>query len=124
MSIKNMPEEDGGLPYTVRAKFVVSKVEFYSENSRQIVMKPVYSQDPNHENKSFWDATPSGELTMTINNRRAAEFFIPGQEYYIDFSHPARAASMGVREAVQIGQSAQSAGSNTFTAQIPNTVTT
>lgn len=102
MTIKRMPEEDGGLIYSVRAKFLVKKVEFFNENARQVVLHPVYSQDPNHENKTFWDATPSGELTMIINNPRAAEFFEIGQEYYVDFSHPPRAATMGIREATRI----------------------
>lgn len=82
---------------SVRAKFFVKKVEVYLESSRLIVMSPVYSQDPNHENKSFWDATPSGELQMTINNSKAARFFEPGQEYYIDFTHPSKRASQVVR---------------------------
>jgi len=75
---------------SVRAKFFVKTVEVYSVQppSRKIVLAPVYSQDPLHENKAFWDATPSGEISMTINNPRAAEFFKPGQEYYIDFSIP------------------------------------
>lgn len=73
---------------SVRAKFFVSDVNVYSINppQRQITLKPVYSTDPAHENKTFWDATPSGELKMTINNAVAAEFFQPGTEYYIDFS--------------------------------------
>lgn len=53
---------------------------------RKITFKPVYSTDPTHENKSFWDATPQGDLSMTIDNPSAAEFFKPGLEYYIDFS--------------------------------------
>lgn len=138
MTMKHMPEEDGGLPYTVRAKFIVKKVEYYNETSRLIVLHPVYSQDPNHENKTFWDATPQGELTMTINNPRAAEFFLIGQEYYLDFSHPPRLASMGIREAMRIDEliatggrtpsdpsasvSTNSAGTNTFT--IPGVTTT
>jgi hypothetical protein len=94
---------------SVRAKFIVTKVEFYSASSRRIVMKPVYSEDPNHENKQFWDATPSGELTMVIQNPRAAEFFTPGQEYYIDFTHPSKMASFSVRNEVHTGSSSSNA---------------
>lgn len=73
---------------SVRAKFFVSDVNVYSINppQRQITLKPVYSTNPEHENKQFWDATPNGELKMTVNNSAAAEFFKPGTEYYIDFS--------------------------------------
>lgn len=86
----SVPTECRGVSFvslsSVRAKFIVTKVEVYQPTSRLIAMKPVYSQDPTHENKAFWDATPNGELTMTINNPTAAEFFRPGEEYYIDFS--------------------------------------
>lgn len=74
------------LPDVVRAKFIVAKIDVHGPTSRTIVLRPVYSQDPRHENKTFWDATPSGELTMTINNPHAAYFFDAGGEYYIDFS--------------------------------------
>ncbi len=47
----------------------------------------VYSNKPDHENKAFWEATPSAELVMTINNP-AAQIFELGQEYYLDFSAP------------------------------------
>lgn len=83
---------------SVRAKFFVKKIEYYTDNSRQVVLAPVYSQDPNHENKQFWDAAPNGELTMIINNPRAAEFFIAGREYYIDFTNPPKMADLTARE--------------------------
>jgi hypothetical protein len=88
-----MPTQfDGPIPpQSVRAKFFVSKVEFYSPTSRYFVLKPVYSENPEHENKSFWEATPSGELSMNIQNPRASEFFHIGEEYYVDF-HAALAA--------------------------------
>lgn len=43
------------------------------------------------ENKTFWEATPSGELTMTITNPEAALQFVPGKVYYLDFSVAAEA---------------------------------
>lgn len=42
--------------------------------------------DPDHENAKFWTASPSGELTMQINNPLGAEVFEAGREYYIDFT--------------------------------------
>jgi len=33
----------------------------------------------------FWEATPSGELTMTITAPDAADFFEAGRDYYLDF---------------------------------------
>jgi hypothetical protein len=38
------------------------------------------------ENKTFWDATPSGELTMVITNPNAAMQFVEGKVYYLDFT--------------------------------------
>ncbi len=70
---------------TVRAKFVVldARNDGYSET---VSMIPVYSTDPEHENKKFWDATPSGKLDLYIQNPAAFGIFHQGQEYYLDFT--------------------------------------
>ena len=34
----------------------------------------------------FWEATPMGELKMTITNKSAADFFVPGKDYFLDFT--------------------------------------
>lgn len=70
---------------TVRAKFKVSNI-VPNENSQTVSLHPVYSEDPNHENKKFWDATPAGSLTMTINNTNIHDFFVLNSEYYIDIT--------------------------------------
>jgi len=44
------------------------------------------SYDPCEENKSFFAATPSGEIELTTVSEKAAEAFVPGQAYYIDFT--------------------------------------
>ncbi|HEX9711444.1 MAG TPA: hypothetical protein VGB52_02695 [Actinomycetota bacterium] len=49
-------------------------------------LHPVYSTDPESENKAFWDSTPSGHLQLTISNKPAAEIFVEGQEYYLDIT--------------------------------------
>jgi hypothetical protein len=118
----NIEDDDLGL-ISVRAKFIVTRIDYHSPTSRTIVLKPVYSDDPTHENKQFWDATPSGELTMTIQNPRAAAFFVAGQEYYLDFTHPVKSASLTVREEVarQAITSSTRSGSTTFT--LPNVST-
>lgn len=79
---------------SVRAKFKVVAVETYETpaGSARVKLCPVHSSlingtwVVNEENKSFWQATPSGELTMQINNPEAAKKFKPGQEYYLDFT--------------------------------------
>lgn len=70
----------------VRAKFYVSNVTPWGWGGGEVFLVPVYSEDPNHENKSFWDATPSGEIRMGINNQKAFDQFELGKEYYIDFT--------------------------------------
>lgn len=37
------------------------------------------------DNKKWASATPSGQITMTINNELALEFYRPGLEYFVDF---------------------------------------
>ena len=71
---------------TVRAKFKLNeKTERSYVNGTTLKFGAVYSQDPNHENKRFWDATPVANLEMTIKNEAAAQYFELGKEYYLDF---------------------------------------
>lgn len=51
-----------------------------------LTMSPVYSTDPNHENKAFWDASPGGSLTLNVVNKAASDQFELGKEYYVDFT--------------------------------------
>lgn len=72
----------------IRAKFFCQKkVEFKEPSTGGVVnFLPVYSEDPTHENKTLWQATPAGSICMTITNPRALGFFEEGKEYYVDFS--------------------------------------
>ena len=75
----------------VRAKFWCIEVTQFSggigrePSGVRYKFSPVYSNDPSHENKRFWDATPNGTLEMTVKNE-AAQIFELGREYYIDFT--------------------------------------
>ena len=74
---------------TVRAKMRVNQVAVSGADAKkpqvQIQMGAVYSSDPNSENKSFAEYTPSASLTMSIDaGRPAAEVFKHGQECYVD----------------------------------------
>jgi hypothetical protein len=53
---------------------------------RTLVFSPVYSQDPESENKKFWDASPQGEVRLGTVNPEAWKQFELGQEYYLDFT--------------------------------------
>jgi len=79
---------------TVRAKFYLEKIEQtgYSQegnpkvnSGKRYTFKAVYSNDPNHENKQFFTATPQAELVMYIDNP-AAQIFELGHEYTLDFN--------------------------------------
>lgn len=47
------------------------------------VMVPVYSDDPESENRRFAEASPSGSLTLTIENPDAMGYAENGREYRI-----------------------------------------
>ena len=69
---------------SVRAKFkCVSNTE-----ANQVRLEAVTSGSK--ENETWSKYTPSGTLTMHIDNAPAKEQFVPGKEYYIDFT-PAEA---------------------------------
>jgi hypothetical protein len=58
-----------------------------TQEMRSVALSPVYGNgDPNHENTKFWNASPSGQITLGMVNLAAAEQFEPGSEYYIDFT--------------------------------------
>jgi hypothetical protein len=51
-----------------------------------VYLNAVYAHgDPQSENHRFWEATPSGEIKLTINNAAGAEVFDVGHEYYVTF---------------------------------------
>lgn len=56
---------------------------------RTLKMTPVYSNDPQSENRRFWNASPSGSLNLGVINQDAWKHFELGEEYYLDFT-PAR----------------------------------
>lgn len=49
---------------------------------------PVYSDDPNSENKQFWDYTPSGSLEFQCVH---IGLFEVGKEYYLDLTEAVQA---------------------------------
>jgi hypothetical protein len=73
----------------VRAKFKVDGIEATlngKEEMRTVVLSPVYSNNPEHENSKFFRYTPSGTIRLgTVNPSVWPEFEL-GQEYYVDFT--------------------------------------
>lgn len=55
------------------------------QEMRTVILHPVYSDDPNSENKKFWEASPSGEIKLgTVNQAAWQEFDLDG-EYEVIF---------------------------------------
>lgn len=74
----------------VKAKFRVdSKVQQDGMDYVTIHMFPVLSEDPESENKKFWDYTPAGNIMLSTTNLMAAEYFVQGNEYYVNFTEAA-----------------------------------
>lgn len=71
---------------TVRAKFTVTGVDVKGTITN-VSLWPVYSADPESENKQWNDATPAGSIHLGITStKEAASFFVPGEEVLVDFS--------------------------------------
>ncbi len=71
----------------VRAKFVVQSVKTYAYGGKEIEFSAVtggVNEIP--ENQRFHKATPSGSLKMTVDNPPAADFFVVGKSFYLDFT--------------------------------------
>lgn len=73
-----------------RCKFVcqeVAKQVWNDKDGKRFVYSAKFTTvwGDNPENKSFFAATPSGEIAVRTYQ---ADVFVPGQEYYIDFVLP------------------------------------
>lgn len=70
----------------IRCKFKCTSV-LMTESGCKVTMDAV-TADGCPENKKFFQWTPSGHLEMgLINTADALERFIPGDEYFLDFTH-------------------------------------
>lgn len=75
----------------IRAKFRCDTVVPATENYDAVAYLSAVYADPNGEvnaeNKSFSDATPSGQLTISISKDVPAhKYFRTGRHYYLDFT--------------------------------------
>jgi hypothetical protein len=74
---------------TTRAKFTVqAKLPNLHSNGigGRIVLAAVTGKEGEAENKTFWEATPSGLIDMHITNQSAFDSFRQNQQFYIDFT--------------------------------------
>ena len=70
----------------VIAKFKVTQITTYEEGNAAINLSAVYDPDENSENGKFFQYTPSGQIDLSIVTPETAKFFVPGQEYYVEFT--------------------------------------
>lgn len=68
----------------IQAKVKCISVSRY-EACESVLLSPVYSSDKSSPNYSWSQATPSGEVKLTITNPAAFGQFEPGKEYLIPF---------------------------------------
>ncbi len=74
---------------SIRAKFICnSKIPCGAVTT--VYLHPVYASSDgtrSEENKAFSDATPAGQIQITIrNDKPALECFVQGRAYYVDFN--------------------------------------
>ncbi len=69
---------------SVRAKFTVDSVLATASNGHTVTLSPVTTGS--EENKQFYKWTPGGTIVLSTVNQDAAAQFIPGKQYYIDFT--------------------------------------
>lgn len=67
-----------------RCKFQVSEVTKFSCPGERVKLFAVYGGS--QENESFAAATPSGEISIYVNNPAVIGKFQPGQYYYVDLT--------------------------------------
>jgi hypothetical protein len=71
---------------TVTAKFTVRAAETkYEGGPVHVRLTPDYGTAEAPKNAEWAKATPSGEITMVIDNPAAAEQFTPGREFTVTF---------------------------------------
>lgn len=66
----------------VRAKFYVYSIS-RTINGGSVDLRAVTRGE---DNKVWASATPSGQITMTIRNELALDFYDVGEEYFVDFT--------------------------------------
>lgn len=70
---------------SVRAKFRVDKVAKTAWGGTEITVSPQYDMSI-PEDRRFQKATPSGSITLYIDNPPAADFLKLGEYFYVDMT--------------------------------------
>ena len=72
------------MPASVRAKFKVQSVTESEGGLKTANLAPVTGGSP--ENDKFFKWTPGGQIQLGTMNAEAAAQFVPGRQFYIDFT--------------------------------------
>lgn len=74
------------------AKFRINSMKTYTPTADYATVEMVAvhpSEDDDQvtrdENARYWTATPSGTISMTVNNPTIVRQLVPGDCYYVDF---------------------------------------
>ena len=67
----------------VRAKFKCDFVQKF-EDTAIVSLLPV--TNGSEENKKFYKWTPGGSIGLNVVSHETANRFVPGKEYYVDFT--------------------------------------
>lgn len=68
----------------IRAKFTCQFITQHAYGGEDVHLSAVVCR--NGENAQWAKATPSGKIDMTIDNSDARGAFVPGKEYWVDFT--------------------------------------
>jgi len=72
---------------TTRCKMIcVSKTTYQNSTGVGVKLQAVYADGKSPENQAFFDATPSGEITVHVKKAEVADSFELGAFYYVDFT--------------------------------------
>ena len=69
-----------------RCKFKVESVTHYAYGGREVKLQALYDKPLSEEDRAFSNATPSGTMSITIQNPKVFDVFKPGNSVYIDVS--------------------------------------
>lgn len=71
----------------VRGKFQVNKVSQVNWNKDvRVIELQALMDSTTEENRRFAKFTPSGTITMTIDNPSASDYLAIGKKFYVDFT--------------------------------------
>jgi hypothetical protein len=69
---------------TARCKFQVEEVTHWTGDRRKVKLAARYDQPLSQEDRAFQKATPTGDMTIQIDNPNVFDVFVPGRYVYID----------------------------------------